>query len=159
MIKNQPQSGYFKTLSILFYALLAGQVIFLLVVTGLTVSGFVEPDEALGAMLLYAAPVLLLGSSVLAKTIYKRRLPEIAAIVSLADRLAQYRGLSVLRFALVQGSVLFAIVSFMITGSQPIALIAAAGILFFITLRPTKEKIIQDLQLSGTEAAALESDQ
>lgn len=155
-MSNQTQSGYFKNLSMLYYALLAGQVMFLLIVTGLTVGGIVEGYEDLESIFLYAVPALLIGSVLFSNKIYKRRLPEIAANLNLEDRLIQYRGLSILRFALIEGSVLFAIIAFFITGSNPMALFAAAGILFFISLRPTKEKIIQDLQLSGGEIDKLD---
>lgn len=156
MITNQPQSGYFKTLSILFYALLVGQVMFLLIVTGLTLGGIVEGYEALTKIFSFAVPAFLIAAVFFSNKIYKRRLLEIAANHSIADKLAQYRGLSIIRFAIIEGGVLFAIIAFFITSSKPLGLMAAAGILFFIMLRPTKEKIIQDLQLSGVDIIKLD---
>lgn len=156
MEQEQKQPAYFKALFILFIALLGGQCLFLLIVAGLSFGGVLIGDAFADKLFIYLVPGLLFAAIFYAASIYKKNLPEIAANMNLKEKMEKYRELFIKRLAIVEGAIIFSIICFFISGNKLLGGCALAGIIFFTTLRPTKEKVIEDLQLSSTEVEEME---
>lgn len=146
---------YMTSLSILFYALLAGQLIFLGIAAVLKfVADFPNIPE-LDEILLYLPIVVLAGGFMVGSKLYNSRLVQLREMNQLPDQLNGYRGASILRWALAEGPIVLTIMSYLLTGKALLLGLAAGAIIAFITLRPGKEKLIRELALSSDAAAEL----
>ena len=59
------------------------------------------------------------------------------------------------RYALLEGPSIFAIVVYLVTGDTVFILLAAFIVLYFLTIRPNKEKAVSDLDLDTNEEQIL----
>lgn len=148
-MNQQTNSGYFKAISVLFTALLAGQVIFLgfavvLVFTGSFKSTMPQAEN----IFFILAPLLIIAGRISGTTIYKKKLQQALNTHTLAEKLNLYRSAFITRCALLEGPVMFAIITFLLTNRLIFLAFAAGGLVLFRLLKPTKEKIVRSLQLS-----------
>ncbi len=155
MYSTQENTGYVRSLQIIFFALLLGQL------TVFAVLWFViEPPAEPG---IYQSPLdfafigiavaLQIGSFVAVQKI-------IESARGRADfdvKLSTYRVAQLARFALLEGSVLICLVGyFFLTANQILLALAAAGIAIFITKMPFRDKIVNDLDMTVEEAEMLD---
>jgi len=77
-------------------------------------------------------------------------------VPDLSVRLGAYRALYITRFALAEAPALFAIIFVFVTGSKLIWLVVLIALISFVTLRPGKERLIKELDLSSDEISKLE---
>ena len=70
---------------------------------------------------------------------------------SLGTKLQEYKTILIIKFALVEGPVLFSIVQYLLTANYYFLLFAAAGIVYMVYIRPTKITTISNLKLSTQE--------
>jgi hypothetical protein len=75
---------------------------------------------------------------------------------TLLEKLTGYQAALIVRFALLEGPSLFAIVVFTLTNNWFFLLISVCIIVYFITLRPGTEKVADDLQLNYDEKLELQ---
>ena len=147
---------YLTALNILFYALLAGQLIFLSIVAGLKLAAEFPNVPGVEQALEYASIILVAGGYLAGNKIFNSRLAQLREQSNLQDQLNGYRGLSIIRWALLEGPVLLTIVSYLLTGQSLLLGFAAGAIVLFITLRPGKDRLIRDLSLSSDAFAQLD---
>ncbi len=83
---------YMTSLSILFYALLAGQLIFLGIVAVLKFAGEFPDIPGLDEVLVYVAVVFVAGGYLAGNRIYTSRLAQLREQNKLQDQLNGYRG-------------------------------------------------------------------
>lgn len=157
MINNQPQNqspaAIVKTTTIIHMALAAGQILFAAVT-------FIIPKNQVKSagndMLIYVVPVLAITCFIAGHILFLKLLSNIKRDTTLKAKLTAYQSATIVRLALLQGASLFGIVCFLLTGKLiPIA-ISGALIAYFIYLRPTKQKIEDDLNLGYDEKAELD---
>lgn len=152
MPAQETTPAYFKAFTILFFALLLGQLLFALIAFVLVFTGsFSGVDKDTEKILVYMVPLLQISLLIAAHTIFKKRIESIKAGYSLPEKLAAYRALYILRFALIEGATLFAIIAYIITGLALIWVFIAIGIFSFLILKPSKEKLIKELKLGTDE--------
>ncbi|PWT95955.1 MAG: hypothetical protein C5B52_16810 [Bacteroidetes bacterium] len=147
-----------KSLQVLYLALLTGQVLFLgisfVVVhyndTMLISENFSRIFQVLA--LGVAAAAFFIGYN-----IFKKRVQGIneAGYITLERKIEQYRAVSIIRWALMEGSTLFSIIGFITTSNYAFVILAAVMLFFFAGLNPTKDKLAKDLQLNENEIANL----
>jgi hypothetical protein len=82
----------------------------------------------------------------------KSLLKKIDKKASLDAKLNKYRSALLVKFALHEGPVIFALVAYLISKNNLYIGIAVFAILFFVFIRPTREGIIQDLELNSEES-------
>ena len=70
-------------------------------------------------------------------------------------KLDAYRAALILRYALLEGPSMFAIVVYLVTGGIIFILLAALIVFYFVTIRPNKENVIKDLDLNPNEEQIL----
>ncbi len=146
----QTSQQYFTSLSIIHGAMLAGQVLFA------AVAWFLNQDGALGdpesvAALRVAVPVALIGGLVGHQFFTRSRLPQLQQKETLGEKLTGYRTFLIVRYALLEGPTLLALVTYLLGGELTVLLVAGAVMAYFAILRPTREGAIQALQLQGDQ--------
>ncbi|MEL6805374.1 MAG: hypothetical protein AAFO91_16505, partial [Bacteroidota bacterium] len=75
----------------------------------------------------------------------------------LVQKTEQYRGVFIMRLALMEGPSLFAIVGYLITGNIWLLVIGMAMLLFFLTYFPSPTKVSNELELESSERNILEN--
>jgi hypothetical protein len=148
-MNQQTNTGYFKAISVLFTALLAGQVIFLgfavvLVFTGSFKSTMPQAEN----IFFILVPFLIIAGRISGTTIYKKKLQQALDAPTLAEKLNLYRSTFITRCALLEGPVMFAIITFLLTNRVELLLFAAGGLFLFYRLKPVLEKVAGELQIA-----------
>ncbi|MEC7265155.1 MAG: hypothetical protein VXW38_15555 [Bacteroidota bacterium] len=106
-----------------------------------------------GDMFMAIVPVVAIGSIFLGDLIFKKMLGSLPKGSSLRDKLAKFQTASIIKFALLEGAALFAIVIFSNTQNLTYLIIGAFLIFYLLLQRPTKDKIERILDLRGEEKA------
>lgn len=146
--------SYFGVLTTLFWALCAGQILFLGVVYF-----FIAVEKPVENWYSYLALIAVsLIALVVGQRIGKSRLLSIVNTTTDWEKLQGYRALSLIRWASNEFGTLMMIVGYQLTG-QPIFLGFAVGFLFlFFLQRPNKDKITQEAQLTVNEMSLLDKE-
>jgi hypothetical protein len=134
--------------TILFLALLAGQIIFGLLVLFVVNNGkmqFSIPPAT--DVFLIVVPVMAITSVAAGIFIFKLQLKKIAEKESLPDKIQLYLSATIIRFALIEGPSLLAIVCCMLTNNLFYIAISFLLIVYMISLRPTNYRIDNDINL------------
>ena len=137
--------GFMKTISIIHYALVAG-VLALGLVNFLQTA--ISPDQENNAMT-YLFPVFGLMGIFVGSIIFKQMLPKLKTENLLSKKLMGYQTACLIRWALIEGPALLNIVWFGNTGNSLYLAVGATLVIYLTWLRPTKQKLEQELELKG----------
>lgn len=143
----------FKSINILWLALLAGQLIFF------TVIYFVMPGTGSSDLGIFETlvPIFLLGALTVGYYINKMRMNQGAELEGLEQKLEHYRATVIMRSALFEGANLMAVIAMFLDRPEPYLVYFAVGVAAFIFFRPSIEKFISGYQLKEQEAQELRS--
>ena len=144
-----------KALLILYNALLVGQILFLAITSVLIFSGNFSTDSSLGKYLIEIIIVCIvigLAGYFAGASLLRKRLEQLNnSPKSLMEKLNDYRGISITRWALSEFATLFSIIMAFVTGSPALLVIAIFLIALFLTTRPSLSKAASDLNVSEME--------
>jgi hypothetical protein len=131
--------------TIIFYAMLAGQAVFLLVAWYLVdTSGPKSPD-------LSSAFQIILPAFTIAAVVGSMFLPKflLGSITELSDdqKITKHRSSLLVRWALLEGANLFSIVVYLLTGSILALTISALLLILFIMNKPSADRTKEELGL------------
>lgn len=141
---------YFKILNILFFALVAGQVLFAAVAimqryfSDQPIAAALPGDTRFVMLLLPLITLIALAASWL---LFTTKLKSVKDKTELSDRLKAYRSAQITRYAVMEAPSLLAIVAFLLTGTYLFLACAIFIILSFLYIRPTPASLIAHLQL------------
>lgn len=134
-----------KTLAFTHIALLAFQLLFAIVAFACT-SRMYFGVMNMNDQFVFIAPVLALGGFLGGYLIFKKQKFELREKENLDERLTGYQSVLITRFMLIQGPAVFAIIAYVLSGNVFFLVIAGLMSVYFIFLRPTREKIERDLR-------------
>ena len=155
---QQTIKQYFTALTVLHVALTSGVIIFIVIAYFLHGSIANGNAETLGNIFQYMVPALAIIGIVAGNILYKKQVNEIKSKDGLAQKLNAYRATFILRDALLEGPALFAIITFLLCGEFIFLAVAILIVLIFVLIKPSKDKIIRDLELSTDEILIMEDD-
>jgi hypothetical protein len=154
--KPQTSKDYFRTLQIIYIALIAGQVLFGLMALFLhQMIGLDAGLNDLKSVFIYIVPIFIVGGYFASRILYKNSLKKAKSRASLIEKMSDYRAALVVRYALLEGPSFFAIVSYLITGYLPFLVMACFIIMIFFTMKPSKESAVSDLELNPYEEQSI----
>ena len=143
--------SYFTGLNILFYAMASGQAIFLIVAFYLRSQGEMGPeDEELGQIFLIVAAAVLVSTQLASRFVIGKRLEAIRSL-GLRKKMDQYRGVFILRMALLEGPALFCIVAYLVSGNFWLMVCGIGLLILFLTYYPSINKVVNELELDSSE--------
>jgi hypothetical protein len=145
-----------KSLQVIHTAMLAGMVLFCMISAVIKLSGNKPVDPVLNKTL---QVVVLVVSFVLIRTafyLFNKQLRALEPSFSPAEKFSVYRSASIIKWALIEGPVLFAAICFMLTRNYAFIALAFALVILFALQAPAKLKAMLQLQLSEQEFASLE---
>lgn len=158
-VQQQTSLQYFKSLNILHYALAAGQILFGVIafIFQKTTSIIINDPSVLNGLRL-AVPLIAIVSVVSGGLLYKKQVSDIRNKYNLSHKLNAYRSIVITRDVLFQFPSLLAVISFMLTGEMLFLALTGSLITLFVYVRPAKERVIRDLQLSSEETNLVNDD-
>jgi len=141
----------FRTLRIIFIALVLGQLLFLGVVLYLRGSGYEAESPEMVVSFRYV--VLILGTVVIAAShfFYRLQLTRGRAESDLSARLGAYYTATIVRSAMHEGVTLLSLVAVLVTGEPFFIWCAVVVILLLLAMFPSRERAIAALGLSPEE--------
>ncbi|MBK9591648.1 MAG: hypothetical protein IPO32_09120 [Crocinitomicaceae bacterium] len=137
---------YLRANSMLHFALLAGQImlaIVFIVLTGKT-DIILNPE---GDLFFVLVPAFALAALFISGFMFKKLLVQANSKTTLAEKLSLYRPALLVRYAILEGASLFGLVAYFLNANLFYVFVSAFVMIYFFTLRPTKEKLEMDLQL------------
>ncbi|EHQ27272.1 hypothetical protein [Mucilaginibacter paludis] len=147
-MNNNQQPPSFKVIRIIHIALCTGSTLFLVVASSIKpgpVHTAIEPGDI---PLLYVAVALAAMMAFVSGFLYHKKLAEINFSAPVSNRLTQYMSACIMRYAPLEGAALFNTAVWLLTGNLIAAMVAVAVILYLISARPVKSKIISDLKIT-----------
>ena len=156
--QRQTSKQYLRSVTVIYYAVLAAQIGFAAVALLLVLSHKMEPNESVRNIFLYVVPVIVLNGFVTGQLIYKSRLRRIKVYDNLLSKTAEYRSALIVRWAMLEGASLFAIAIYLVTADSIFMVFAGIVIAFFLLLKPSVYKISTELELNSTEKMKLDSE-
>lgn len=142
---------HFKTIQIIFMALLSGQIMFAAVVFFI-----LNPTETFYALnfgdtftllILVLSVASIIGSSVVFKLLIKNINPTESAV----NKAVSYRMAKIISWAISESVVMLSVVLFLVTGNTLFQLIFFILLIFFISKVPSKVKFIEEAKISRQE--------
>lgn len=155
----QSKSAFIKVISIIHLAFLSGQVLLLLLLYFVRTT-FADQDSIYsGYEKIIAVGCAFLGMIAYStgNRLFNKKMVEInLGSMPLALKAEHYRGINILRWAMLEGVALLTAVFYYLTGYLPILIVAVVLILLFYTLKPTLSKMASDLNASESEVMDLD---
>jgi hypothetical protein len=154
MAQNNPPfiaKVFLKTLTIIHVAIVAGPLVFLWV-TYAQERATPFALEIGDSMFTYFIPFLTVASIYVGNMLARKKLKEAKAKTTLQEKLTAYQTLCIIRYALAEGTALLAIITCGNESNLFYLVFAIVLIAYLVYIRPTKDKIITQLDLSMQEA-------
>jgi len=107
---------------------------------------------------LIAVPIMAIGSFIASMMLHRQLIATAVSKPTVQQKIVGYQTAMIVRLALLEGASLFGIVVYIVTTNLLYLGISGVLIAFFITLRPTRDKIETDLNLDYQDKADLDSD-
>jgi hypothetical protein len=130
----------------LHFALLIGQIILAAVFIVLTGNTEIILTPA-GDLFFMLVPATALFAIFISGFMFKKLLEQANTRTTLSEKLSLYRPALLVRFAILEGASLFGLVAYFLNANLFYVFVSAFVMIYFFTLRPTKEKLEMDLQL------------
>ncbi|WP_421810934.1 hypothetical protein [Flagellimonas sp.] len=143
-------NSFIKTLSFLHMGIMAGPVILgIFFYTQVQNPGldFSDSEDVFLAII----PVIAITGIFLGSFIFRKMIGSIPKDLDLRQKLARFQTASIIKYALLEGPALFAIVIFHNTQNLAYLIIASFLIFYLFLQRPTKDKVEHHLDLRGEE--------
>lgn len=143
---------HFKVTLMLFTAMLGGIFIFAMIALYLNY-GKVEPEQDITLFLTIAIALAvnaLFAGDLVAKKIVKKALNG-----TFHEKMDAYRSATIIKLALLEGTALFSIVTYLLTANLMLLIVAALMAVVFRYHRPTPVRVAKTMQLKKDEAIQL----
>ena len=144
-----PIKSFFKTLSILHYALLIGASMFLLLVY--TQDNSFTSDMTTSDVFIYLVPFFAATSYFASMFIFKKLITKIHETDILENKLKKYFSASIIKYALIESASMLATVAYLLTGNALHLTIAITLLVYLYTQRPKKDSIKQEVPMNLEE--------
>ncbi len=141
----------FKTIQMIFFALLAGQIIFLFIAVYLVQIGNMVVNDNLFLPLFVTDLLIISPAVVLGPMLYRGIINRAKPDSTINDKINLYRQGLIIKLALVEAPTIFSIVGYLLTGSVIFLLIASAVLILFFFHKPSVEKFADEFRISISE--------
>ncbi|MCF8297420.1 MAG: hypothetical protein K9J13_07765 [Saprospiraceae bacterium] len=153
---EQKTIPYFKSLKIIHIALVIGISFFGIFAFIIHYNKLMEVDSPeLSSMFGFIVPIFFVGGIAASFILFKRKINSIKFKPKFSDKMFEYRSALILRYALLEGPAFFSLVIYLLLGEWIFLVYAAIIIIIFLTIKPTFEKAVIDLELSPEEQEKL----
>jgi hypothetical protein len=156
-MRNVTVKGFFMGMILVFFGIMlsmlvisCGLIFAKLNATGITNPPFTKP------MGFIIATTITLFVIFAGRLLYHFHLKKITAMHLLSEKMSRYRIASIVRFALSETATLLCAIFFFLTGFFAVLFVAAVAFIYFISLYPSKEKMIKEVNPGLNELKILD---
>ena len=136
-------------MTIIHTVLCAGLMIFAIVAYYQNEAFTARMDQQ--AIFIYIVPIAAVAGYFLSQVLFKKRIAAISKEEKLATKLVKYQVASILKYALLEGPGILALLAYYWSGNALHLVIAIALIAYLFAQRPTADKIKKQLPLTYEE--------
>lgn len=136
-----------RGMAIIYFAMMAGQVLFLFLSLALVTTGKVQTDPELRNLFLIMVPLFVLFGFLVGNLTGRRLLMQAREAGAQEEKLNNYRTSMLMRYACLEAPSLLAIVAFLLTGERMFLGFTGMILFYFVSLFPSEMRIINDLEL------------
>jgi ABC-type protease/lipase transport system fused ATPase/permease subunit len=158
----QTSGQYLRNIKMVHSTLLIGMIIFsvIVVVLMMTMSLFEEDAASLHQVMKFVVPVISLAAFIGSGFLFKKKMDAVkqATGISFGYRMDQYRNASIVRWAMLEGAVMLALIAQLLTKNYYYSIFIFLLLVFFFLYAPSAEKIKTQLQLNSEEQAMLDDE-
>ncbi len=155
---EQTSKEYFRSLTMVHLALLIGISFFTAIVYFLKYIGGLNAEDGSDLMVFqYLVPGILACCIIASYIFQKNKVKQLKQKSNLLEKLGDYRSAFIFKFALLEGPAFFAITVFLLTANDIYLIYILPIIVIFIIQRPTKDKIVMELELSKEERGLVDN--
>lgn len=155
----QNQHNNFRGISIVYYALLIGQVLICFILFFLTTSESNPTlDMSFGDIKQLLVLLLVPAAIMISHYLYSKKIREGKKLSGYGEKIMHFRESSVLRWALLEGVNLINLIFFFLSQNYFFLLTFGFGFLFFLFARPSEDGFIEDYKLDYEEKQAFKED-
>lgn len=147
---------FFQQLTVLYGALLLGQLLFFGVVYFLVANEMMDNQPMDESVFRTVVPIVILGGVGAAYALDRQRQGNMDRLQDLNAKMQHYRNAVILRSALIEGANFFALLAGLLTQNYTHLLYFAVGLLAFIYFRPSKQQFIDQYDLNAQEREEVE---
>lgn len=156
--KDQNGKQYLRSLSMVFYGIMGAMTMFLAVILFITYTPEQE-NRSENPPLYYAILGGLFLIAFLVRRFWKpRRLEAIKAMEDIKEKLNNYRSLLIIQLATAEIISMFSSIFYLLTHQVFYVGVSAGIIATYLLLRPSKDNLIDELELSDDEIMLLEDE-
>ncbi|MFK7773648.1 MAG: hypothetical protein AB8F94_15970 [Saprospiraceae bacterium] len=141
----------FKGNYIIYYALVAGQVLIALVISFLMMGNEITFGWDMSNPFHLIAPILMLSSISMSSFLFTKKMEEAKNIKGLFSKLAHYRSAIILRSAVIEGVNLACIIFYFLEQNYFFLLLFFIGLGVFLLVRPSEEFFREKYRLTEEE--------
>ncbi|MBW8522370.1 hypothetical protein K0U91_07780 [Chryseobacterium chendengshani] len=150
-MKNQniEPASFFKMMSLIYNALLAGMIIMGGIMYLMNPSKNLDFDlsNQLLAIMLVVMVTGVFGSN-LGYNFLKNKIDNNDSI---GEKIAKVQGATIAKLAFIEAPALLGIILYMVESNLAFLMLSAIMILYFLVLKPSKDKILDDMNLTSEE--------
>lgn len=147
-----PTDNLFKGNYIIYYALVAGQILIALVLSFLMIDSEIAFDWDMGNPFYLIAPTLMLGAISMSSFLFTKKMQEAKLIKrDLIYKLEHYRTAIILRSAMLEGANLICIVFYYLEQNYFFLFLFFIGLGAFLLVRPSEETVREKYKLTEEE--------
>ena len=148
---TQSSQSFFNTLKRLHFFLVVGVVLFLTISIYLVETGELGDDKEMIEIFQYMVPIFAMICIVASRFMFNKRRATLASAKTLQEKTEGYQAALIVKWALIEGPILFAIITFMLTGNYGLGTIAFIMLMYLILQRPNLESALADMNLSHAD--------
>jgi len=141
----------FKGNYILYYSLLAGQVLIALVISYLIIDTEKNFTWDMSNPFHLVAPILMLSAVSMSSLLFTNKMEEAKNIKGLYGKLEHYRSSIILRSALLEGANLVCVIFFFLEQNYFFLLLFFLGFCVFLLVRPSEDSFREKYRLTEEE--------
>lgn len=140
---------YVRNLSVIFWALLAGQVLFTAMIFLIVQSYGALMDSLVDMINIFQGIVILfvIGSWIARRMVSKVRLQEILKEENLKKKIISYRANLILKYALMEAPVFVILIFYLMTADTLLLILSILLIVVFFMNKPDRGKIVNELRI------------
>lgn len=136
-----------KTLPIIHFALFVGQTLFAIVAYSISEERHFG-IKSTGDKLYIIVPVCTIVGLVASNIMFQKLLQALVSKENLKEKLKKYQSALILKYALLEMPSLLGIVAFLMTGNLFYLVFTGLVVMYFASIKPTRERMESDLRLN-----------
>jgi hypothetical protein len=141
-------SKIISTINVIFLALFAGQVFYLMVGLFLIQSGSGQNVSEINTIFMFIVPIVDASTILVAKFIYGKNLTNLDKKLPLESKAQLYQTNNIIKLALLEGANIINVSAMIITANYFFAALFVIIIALYFLNRPTKEKFIMEYEVA-----------